>query len=129
MTDASDELLGTRASEPGSAGRVHSTGSLTRGFLFADLRDYTRYLESHGAVDAADLLVRYRTLVRKAVAEYDGAEIKTEGDSFYVVFQAVSAAVLCASPHRIQRTRFFDYDAHGNAGRRVREYSAEGDPP
>ncbi len=29
------------------------------------------------------------------VAEHDGAEIKTEGDSFYVVFQAVSAAVLC----------------------------------
>lgn len=72
-----------------------ATGSPTRGFLFSDLRDYTRYVEAHGAVDAADLLVRYRALVRRAVAEHDGAEIKTEGDSFYVVFPAVSVAVLC----------------------------------
>jgi class 3 adenylate cyclase len=76
---------------PGAA----PAGSPTRGFLFSDLRDYTRYLESHGAADAAALLVRYRTLVRSAVAKHDGAEIKTEGDSFYVVFPAVSAAVLC----------------------------------
>jgi branched-chain amino acid transport system substrate-binding protein len=68
---------------------------VTRGFLFSDLRDYTRYVEAHGAADAAELLERYRATVRKAVAEHDGAEIKTEGDSFYVVFPAVSAAVLC----------------------------------
>jgi len=72
-----------------------ASGSPTRGFLFSDLRNYTRYLESHGAVDAAGLLVRYRTLVRTAVTRHDGAEIKTEGDSFYVVFRAVSQAVLC----------------------------------
>ena len=75
--------------------RFASPASVTRGFLFSDLRDYTRYVEAHGAVDAADLLERYRATVRKAVAEHDGAEIKTEGDSFYVVFPAVSAAVLC----------------------------------
>ena len=57
----------------------------TNGFLFADLRDYTRYVESHGDSAAATLLDAYRTLVRAAVAEYGGAEIKTEGDSFYVV--------------------------------------------
>jgi branched-chain amino acid transport system substrate-binding protein len=33
--------------------------------------------------------------VRDAVAAHDGAEIKTEGDSFYIVFPAVSDAVLC----------------------------------
>ena len=74
---------------------ARSTASPTRGFLFADLREYTRYVEEHGAADAASLLVRYRTLVRSAVASHDGAEIKTEGDSFYVVFPAVSQAVLC----------------------------------
>src|SRR5712691_2118968 len=78
-----------------SSGRFASSTSVTRGFLFADLRDYTRYVEAHGAAAAAALLERYRGMVRQAVAAHDGAEIKTEGDSFYVVFPAVSAAVLC----------------------------------
>ena len=85
--------VGEPQAEP--SGRSKAPPSPTRGFLFADLRDYTHYVEAHGAADAAELLVRYRSIVREAVAEHDGAEIKTEGDSFYVVFHAVSAAVLC----------------------------------
>ena len=65
----------------------------TRGFLFADLRGYTEFVEHHGAVAAADLLDRYRELVRRVIARFDGAEIRTEGDSFYIVFQSVSQAV------------------------------------
>jgi YVTN family beta-propeller protein len=68
---------------------------VTRGFLFADLRDYTAFLERHGAAAAAELLDRYRTIVRAAVLRHRGSEIKTEGDSFYVVFPSVSAAVQC----------------------------------
>ena len=67
----------------------------TRGFFFADLRGYTEFVERHGAVAAADLLERYRDLVRGLVARFDGAEIRTEGDSFYVVFASVSQAVRC----------------------------------
>lgn len=67
--------------------------SLTRGFLFSDLRGYTEYVERHGGASAADLLDRYRALVRAQVARFRGAEIKTEGDSFYVVFPSASAAV------------------------------------
>lgn len=70
-------------------------GALTRGFLFADLRGYTSFVESQGAVAGADLLYRYRALVRDAVGRHQGAEIKTEGDSFYVVFSSVSQAVAC----------------------------------
>jgi class 3 adenylate cyclase len=69
--------------------------SRTNGFLFADLRDYTRYVETRGDQAAAALLEAYRALVRAAVAEHGGAEIKTEGDSFYVVFPSASAAVQC----------------------------------
>ena len=71
------------------------TSSGTNGFLFADLRDYTRYVEAHGDRAAAALLDAYRTLVRATVAEFGGAEIKTEGDSFYVVFPSASSAVQC----------------------------------
>ncbi len=67
--------------------------SQTRGFLFADLRDYTRFVESHGDQAAAELLARYRVLVREVIAQFGGAEIRTEGDSFYVVFSSASAAV------------------------------------
>lgn len=67
----------------------------TNGFLFADLREYTRYVETHGDGAAAALLEAYRTLVRATVAEFGGAEVKTEGDSFYVVFPSASSAVRC----------------------------------
>lgn len=72
-----------------------ATGQLTRGFLFADLRGYTAFVEARGDSAGADLLDVYRRLVRAAVGRFGGAEIKTEGDSFYVVFPSASDAVRC----------------------------------
>ena len=69
--------------------------TITRGFLFADLRGYTDFVEQRGAAAAAELLTRYRALARAAIGRFGGAEIKTEGDSFYVVFDSVSNAVRC----------------------------------
>jgi class 3 adenylate cyclase len=68
----------------------------TRGFLFADLRGYTQFVETHGDKAASELLSAYRTLVRAAVARSNGAEIRTEGDGFYVVFPSASSAIRCA---------------------------------
>jgi len=68
----------------------------TRGFLFSDLRGYSAFTERHGDRAARELLTRYRRIVREAVAAFGGAEIRTEGDSFYVVFDSVSAAVEAA---------------------------------
>jgi class 3 adenylate cyclase len=82
--------------EPDRPTAADPAESLTRGFLFADLRAYTEYVERHGGESAAQLLARYRDLVRTQVARFRGAEIKTEGDSFYVVFPSVSAAVRSA---------------------------------
>ena len=79
-----------------NAGQSVQVASLTRGFLFADLRGYTSYLDHRGAAAAADLLERFRSIVRGAVAAHQGAEIRTEGDSFYVVFPSASMAVACA---------------------------------
>src|SRR5712692_618058 len=74
--------------------RAHA--ATTRAFLFSDLRGYTSFVEGHGDAAAAKLLREYRTLVRKEVARHRGAEVKTEGDSFYVVFESPSAALDCA---------------------------------
>jgi branched-chain amino acid transport system substrate-binding protein len=88
---AEDEQYDLRvASENGA--RIDS---VTRGFLFSDLRGYTSFVERHGAASAVDLLTTYRDLVRGEVDRFDGAEIRTEGDSFYVVFDSVAAAVRC----------------------------------
>ncbi len=67
-----------------------------RGFLFADLRGYTQFVEKHGDRAAAELLKAYRTIVRAAVARFSGAEIRTEGDGFYIVFPSPSSAIRCA---------------------------------
>ena len=74
---------------------VDQGGTITRGFLFADLRGYTDFVEQRGAAAAAELLTQYRALAREAIGQFGGAEIKTEGDSFYVVFDSVSSAVRC----------------------------------
>jgi class 3 adenylate cyclase len=66
-----------------------------RGFLFADLRGYTEFVERHGDKAASELLSAYRTVVRAAVAQFKGAEIRTEGDGFYVVFPSPSSAIRC----------------------------------
>ena len=65
----------------------------TRGFLFADLRGYSAFTERNGDEAARQLLRRYRELVRKVISQVGGAEIRTEGDSFYVVFLSVGEAV------------------------------------
>jgi class 3 adenylate cyclase len=67
----------------------------THGFLFADLRGYTQLVDTRGAVGASLLLGRYRTIIRDVVARHGGAEIKTEGDSFYLVLPSASVALRC----------------------------------
>ncbi len=54
-----------------------AAGPLIHGFLFADLRGYTAYAEARGDAAAADLLDKYRVLVRGVLGELGGAEIKT----------------------------------------------------
>lgn len=79
-----------------AATRKRSHPRVTRIFLFTDLREYTRFVETHGDVAASRLLRDYRTIVRREVAKTRGAEIKTEGDSFYIVFEAAVPALDCA---------------------------------
>ena len=64
-----------------------------RAFLFADLRDYTAFVEREGDRAAADLIADYRRLIRDRLASHEGAELKTEGDSFYIAFPSPSRAI------------------------------------
>ncbi len=69
---------------------------VVRTYLFADLRDYTAFVETRGDAAAARLLRAYRSIVRAEVRAKRGVEIKTEGDSFYLVFNTPGDAVRCA---------------------------------
>lgn len=73
---------------------AHALDTVT--FLFADLRDYTPFLESHGDTAGAALVAEYRRIVRAEIARTGGREVKTEGDSFLVAFGSAHQAVDCA---------------------------------
>ena len=65
-------------------------------FLYADLRDYTSYIEARGDTAGAALVQAYRRLVRSEIARTSGREVKTEGDSFLVAFPSARQAIECA---------------------------------
>jgi class 3 adenylate cyclase len=72
-----------------------SGASHFRGHLFADLRGSTAFTERAGNAAGAELVQRFRELVRNEVGSHDGAVVKTEGDSIYIVFPSASTAVMC----------------------------------
>ena len=77
-------------------GETFSSRASYRGFLFADLRGYTEFVDRRGNAAASALLDDYRRVVRAVVERRSGSEIKTEGDSFFVVFGSASDAVEAA---------------------------------
>jgi class 3 adenylate cyclase len=70
--------------------------SATRSFFFCDLRGFTAFTEQHGDQEAMELVNDYRRIVRAEVARTHGTEVKTEGDSFFVVFESAHRAFDCA---------------------------------
>ncbi|MGH8958235.1 MAG: ATP-binding protein [Acidimicrobiia bacterium] len=69
------------------------TGTVT--FLFTDIEGSTRLLQRHGD-EYPNLLETHSRLIRSAIAETDGVEIRTEGDSFFVAFVSAPDAVRVA---------------------------------
>jgi class 3 adenylate cyclase len=69
----------------------------TRSFLFADLRDYTGFVERRGDQAAAALVAAYRKLIRERVRESAGAEVKVEGDAIFVAFPSARQAIACGA--------------------------------
>ena len=66
------------------------SGTVT--FLFSDLETSTRLLQ-HLGDRYAEVLAAYRRLLREAFQAWDGYEIDTAGDGFFVAFQRATHAV------------------------------------
>ena len=81
------------------SGRTELPGGLVT-FMFTDIEGSTRL--AHMLGDAyGSVLGAHRTLLRAALSDFDGVELFTEGDSFFVAFRdASSALAACVSAQR-----------------------------
>jgi predicted ATPase/class 3 adenylate cyclase len=68
------------------------SGTIT--MLFSDIEGSTMLLNRLGE-RYGEALSAQRTLIRAAIAAWQGREMGTEGDSFYVVFESAAGAVSC----------------------------------
>ena len=75
--------------------RIDAGAAAYRGFLFTDMRGFTSFAERYGNPAAAAKVGRFLDIARTAIARYEGAEVKTEGDAIHAVFPSASSAVLC----------------------------------
>jgi predicted ATPase/class 3 adenylate cyclase len=68
-----------------------ASGTLT--FLFSDIEGSTRLLDTLGREAYTAVLERQAAIMRAAIAAHGGREQNTEGDSFFVVFDAAADAL------------------------------------
>ena len=83
------DLFSSEALRPGEQ---ISVGTLT--VLFTDLKNSTRLYREIGDATAFGRVMNHFDVLRKAIAEQDGAIVKTIGDSVMAVFRRPVAAVL-----------------------------------
>ena len=89
---ATFERLGARLDEARAKellGRVEAR----RTFLFTDIVDSTRLLETLGQEKWKRLLARHNELVREQIAENGGEVVKQTGDGFFASFENPKAAI------------------------------------
>jgi hypothetical protein len=99
--------------------------SAFRAILFTDMVDSTRLTQQLGDRDAMRLLRQHDTIVRSALAQFGGSEVKHTGDGIMAAFTLASQAVRAAM--QVQRT----LQEHNEAERsrlRVRIGVAAGEP-
>jgi predicted ATPase/class 3 adenylate cyclase len=75
---------------PGPARSELPEGTLT--FLFTDIEGSTRLLQELGE-EYRRIQDDHAEIMRKAIAEGDGVEVRTEGDSFFAVFPSPAGAL------------------------------------
>ena len=70
------------------------TGTVT--FVFTDIEGSTRLLQGLGTERYGELQDEHNAILRQAIQRGEGVEIRTEGDSFFAVFDSPGGAVLAA---------------------------------
>jgi predicted ATPase/class 3 adenylate cyclase len=81
------------------SGRTELPGGLVT-FMFTDIEGSTRLAHMLGDTYGS-VLGAHRTLLRAALSDFDGVELFTEGDSFFVAFRdASSALAACVAAQR-----------------------------
>ncbi|MCH8814191.1 MAG: adenylate/guanylate cyclase domain-containing protein [Chloroflexi bacterium] len=70
--------------------------SAFRTVLFTDLVGHTEMMSRLGDERGRDVLREHERIVREALAEHSGTEVKTMGDGFMASFGSVTKAVECA---------------------------------
>jgi class 3 adenylate cyclase len=80
------------ASEALRPGEQISVGTLT--VLFTDLRDSTRLYREIGDATAFGRVMNHFDILKKAIAEHDGAVVKTIGDAVMGVFRCAADGLL-----------------------------------
>lgn len=74
--------------------RVAPDGTVT--IMFSDIEGFTSTTERIGDRAAQELLRDHYAIVRNAIAEHGGFEVKAQGDGFMLAFSSASRALRCA---------------------------------
>jgi class 3 adenylate cyclase len=89
------EFLMRLARDAGVA-RPAAAPSPIRIVLFTDLVGHTEMMQRLGDAAGRDVLREHERITRDLLVAHGGTELKTEGDSFMISFDSVTAAVDCA---------------------------------
>ena len=109
---------------PGGAGNERDPGIRT--ILFTDIVGSTELTQRHGDDGAMAFLRAHDTIVRDALGESGGREVKHTGDGIMACFASAVAAARCAT--RIQRALAQHAQEHKEVPVKVRIGAAAGEP-
>lgn len=109
-----------------SGGAAHERDPGIRTILFTDIVDSTALTQTLGDDAAMALLDTHNTVVRNALGDSGGREVKHTGDGIMASFASAAAAVKCAT--RIQRELIRQAENERNPRLKVRIGAAAGEP-
>jgi class 3 adenylate cyclase len=121
-------LGGVEVNEAGAAlvpGAINERDPGIRTVLFTDIVDSTALTQTLGDDAAMALLDLHNTVVRNALTDLGGREIKHTGDGIMASFVSAASALKCAA--RVQR-ELAEYEKNRNRSLKVRIGAAAGEP-